>query len=636
MSRPVLAMPIRPAPYYCRALVSRDETQREEDNVRHLTLRVAWHDRAWDGAVCDHPVGNAFCLALDRVRESRDDAYEERSPDAHWADLIRMPCRRAARGRRIHERARVDPRPPASLPGGQQDPGHAWSPAPDAGQSSAVLDLRGAVRVDDTSGPGRDRGPAPGPASGGSGAAVPHAWVFGRQRQEALLATFFDALTPGESLVFFYTKEGQPISDAINRLVVGVGPSDEGRSAARVRQRRKQSRVSDVGPARPSLDPAGWDRRVPSALPRVPRADRRSGRRRAAAGAPPRDRSRPRARAHAGVLVLLGARLGRRRPLHAGPLPRFGPAHPQPRHRRGAVGTPRRVAERADRPDLGRPRRLPWAGCGTRGAGHAARDGAGPRTRRRRACRRRTRIRGRSSTRCFAARSIRRSERTRRTSRRFEPHGRSSPTSAVRCCSSSRGSPSRPIKPAAGSRWHGATPPRRRRVSDREILDNPYRIAECDLGTLDDPAVSVGMVDRGLLPDPTVAVNCPVPERSRVDSPGDRRRVRGAAVSVLRRAADDGDSLLSAVEVLDAARAPRPGATLRRAARLVPWQRGLPRPGRQADRGGGPDRRGEASRSSSPRSSSRATRTPSCGSGESCSSGRRRSFPRSARSGVTF
>jgi len=45
-------------------------------------------------------------------------------------------------------------------------------------------------------------------------------------------------------------------------------------------------------------------------------------------------------------------------------------------------------------------------------------------------------------------------------------------------------------------------------------------------------------------------VSCPVPERSRVESPADRRRVRGAAVSVLRRAAEDGDSLLSAVEVL--------------------------------------------------------------------------------------
>ena len=26
--------------------------------MRHLTLRVAWHDRAWDGTVCDHASEN--------------------------------------------------------------------------------------------------------------------------------------------------------------------------------------------------------------------------------------------------------------------------------------------------------------------------------------------------------------------------------------------------------------------------------------------------------------------------------------------------------------------------------------------------------------------------------------------------
>src|SRR6202042_977713 len=48
-------------------------------------------------------------------------------------------------------------------------------------------------------------------------------WVFGRARQEWILEKFFGSLTPQQSLGFFYTKEGQPISDSINRLVVGVG-----------------------------------------------------------------------------------------------------------------------------------------------------------------------------------------------------------------------------------------------------------------------------------------------------------------------------------------------------------------------------------------------------------------------------
>ena len=48
-------------------------------------------------------------------------------------------------------------------------------------------------------------------------------WVFGRARQEALLKLFSGRLTPGNSLVFFYCKEGQPLGDTFRRLVVGTG-----------------------------------------------------------------------------------------------------------------------------------------------------------------------------------------------------------------------------------------------------------------------------------------------------------------------------------------------------------------------------------------------------------------------------
>jgi hypothetical protein len=65
------------------------------------------------------------------------------------------------------------------------------------------------------------------------------------------------------------------------------------------------------------------------------------------------------------------------------------------------------------------------------------------------------------------------------------------------------------------------------KVGDQEILDNPYRSSEVEERTVGDPAVAVGTIDRGLLPDPTVVAKCPVPDRSRVGSPADRR-VRGA------------------------------------------------------------------------------------------------------------
>ena len=87
-------------------------------------------------------------------------------------------------------------------------------------------------------------------------------------------------------------------------------------------------------------------------------------------------------------------------------------------------------------------------------------------------------------------------------------------------------------------------------VSDEEILANPYRISEVDLGDRSDSPVSVGMIDRGLLPDSTVAAKHPVPAPSSVGSAGDARRLRATIVSVLRGASADGDSLLSTPETL--------------------------------------------------------------------------------------
>jgi len=88
------------------------------------------------------------------------------------------------------------------------------------------------------------------------------------------------------------------------------------------------------------------------------------------------------------------------------------------------------------------------------------------------------------------------------------------------------------------------------KVTDEEILQNPYRISETDLGDSDDSPVSVGVVDRGLLPDATIAAKHPVPAPSAVGSPNDARRVRAALVSVLRTASDSGDALLCISEAL--------------------------------------------------------------------------------------
>ena len=66
--------------------------------TRHITARMAWHDRGWDGRVCDDPAANSYCvgshsLLSDRLaREKRIDC--ERPCAALDADLpdYQPPC----------------------------------------------------------------------------------------------------------------------------------------------------------------------------------------------------------------------------------------------------------------------------------------------------------------------------------------------------------------------------------------------------------------------------------------------------------------------------------------------------------------------------------------------------------------
>ena len=87
-------------------------------------------------------------------------------------------------------------------------------------------------------------------------------------------------------------------------------------------------------------------------------------------------------------------------------------------------------------------------------------------------------------------------------------------------------------------------------TSDDEIIDNPYLIVERDLGGGEDAAVSLEVIDRGLLPDEALASAPRVAEPSRVESAADRRRIRCGLVTVLRDSTQAGDSLLSLEETL--------------------------------------------------------------------------------------
>jgi len=35
----------------------------------HLSTRLVWHDRAWDGHICDHPSKNTYCMVQQHIRK---------------------------------------------------------------------------------------------------------------------------------------------------------------------------------------------------------------------------------------------------------------------------------------------------------------------------------------------------------------------------------------------------------------------------------------------------------------------------------------------------------------------------------------------------------------------------------------
>lgn len=89
--------------------------------------------------------------------------------------------------------------------------------------------------------------------------------------------------------------------------------------------------------------------------------------------------------------------------------------------------------------------------------------------------------------------------------------------------------------------------------TDREIVENPYRIYE--LSRNDPKGIRFLTVDRGVFPDDTVRLVHPLEAPSGLESGVDLRRVRAFSVSALEKAALDGHTLQSRDGLVEAIRA---------------------------------------------------------------------------------
>lgn len=178
----------------------------------HLSARLAWHDRGWDGTICAAPHLNTSCIALRHIRKGRNDERERRSARTPIAVLPgwQPPCMQDAAAYSPHSHTIVyrDLLESRALPAAVDvAPPYSCTPIPyrwlrEENARDIALAERLELRLPEQAGEG--------------------AWVNEPDRQRVLLRGFWHKLEPGKSLVFYYCKD-TPLDEDAARMVVGVG-----------------------------------------------------------------------------------------------------------------------------------------------------------------------------------------------------------------------------------------------------------------------------------------------------------------------------------------------------------------------------------------------------------------------------
>lgn len=195
--------------------------------LKHLSVRVPWHDNRWNGSVCNNPKANGACLILKNCALNRNDEHEQSLAGQLLSDLseAEYPVCIGERATFMapfalhktvsHPYVLSSPNTHGHLkPTRLQFPAFAaaavpyhWMLKENAKEKTALYDLN----YDDAKEPQLDWA-----SNGGDN------WVQEITNQKALLNCFFEHLQEETSLVFFYAKQ-VPFVEASGRVLAGVG-----------------------------------------------------------------------------------------------------------------------------------------------------------------------------------------------------------------------------------------------------------------------------------------------------------------------------------------------------------------------------------------------------------------------------
>lgn len=516
----------------------------------HLTQRVAWHENKWNGTVCQNPAENSFCIALDRIRAERKDDVETAMAGTPWNELDpgELPPCKAEAGIFMNDnewvRRFVHPYKDSEKTAkthGHLKPTLLKVPPYTTFAVPFSWMLRVNQKAIDAS--------QPTPLPPDEKPPFHSSWVFGRARQEALVDLVFKRVTPDKSLIFFYTKEGHPLGDSINRLVIGVGKIKHVGKTERydtdqnftypLWDRLIEHSIRPSGhegfllPYHDYLAPTGnaeEDARRKSLLDEIIVVPE-SGHIKEFSYAS--ELAGPDVALSTLIRCVEAVRKIREHGIAAGPwekrekwlnqqiaqawkergaFPGVGPALE-------ALGLPIGTTLCHDLLSSGivSASDNPWIAFTQLCEGKISPPHPAYQDR----------------INAFAPTWLNLPEERRQLLTLLSRFN---------------------LTAAQTTRWFNPKGTRgtsiKSPVSDADIIANPYLISELDLGDGKEQPISIGVVDRGMFPDDTIRVQHPIPDASAIKSTGDSRRIRAVLVAVLSKAAEQGDALLSVDEAL--------------------------------------------------------------------------------------
>jgi ATP-dependent exoDNAse (exonuclease V) alpha subunit len=201
---------------------------------KHLSLRLPWHDRGWDGHVCDHPTANVYCsgeygLKAHGIRDRKDDAEEEALSGRPCAGLggYRPPCLLTIQTFGGPKRLPFVHEPKAFLENERFPVAPVEEPVDPYTAGTWPFDR--VYRREEAQ------------------AGTPDVFVDRYSPDEAVqhISVFFDAFEPGRSLVFFYLNYDNPLNSERRRYVL-VGAAEVDRVSSQREWQGMDPKISSV------------------------------------------------------------------------------------------------------------------------------------------------------------------------------------------------------------------------------------------------------------------------------------------------------------------------------------------------------------------------------------------------------